>query len=86
VCVLVKKCGFLGHIVSGKGIEVDLKMTDAVKSWPKPLSPSNIRSFFGLVGYYKRFVDGFSSIASELIALTQKKDKFLWSEACESSF
>ncbi|WMV46356.1 hypothetical protein MTR67_039741, partial [Solanum verrucosum] len=77
---------FLGHIVSSKAIEVDPKKTDAFKCWPRPLSPSDIRSFLGLAGYYKRFVEGFSSIASPLTELTQKKAKFVWSEACQKSF
>ncbi|KAH0720060.1 hypothetical protein KY284_005090 [Solanum tuberosum] len=77
---------FLGHIVSNKGIEVDPKKTNAVKSWPRPLTPSDIRSFLGLAGYYRRFVEGFSSIASPLTTLTQKKAKFVWLEACEKNF
>ena len=77
---------FLGHIVSSKGIEVDPKKTDAVKSWPRPLTPFDIRSFLGFTGYYRRFVKGFSSIASLLTTLTQKKAKFEWSEACEKIF
>ena len=72
--------------MSSKGIEIDPKKTDAVKSWPRPLSPIDIRRFLGLAGYYRRFVEGFSSIASPLTALTQKKAKFVWSEACEKSF
>jgi len=82
----LRSVAFLGHIVSSEGIEVDPKKTDAVKSWPRPLSPSDIRSFLGLAGYYRRFVEGFSSIASPLTALTQKKSKFEWSESCERSF
>ncbi|WMV41423.1 hypothetical protein MTR67_034808 [Solanum verrucosum] len=74
---------FLGYIVSSKGIEVDLKKMDAVNSWPRPLSPSDIRTFLGLVSYYRRFVEGFSVIASPLIKLTQKKAKFIWFKACE---
>ncbi|WMV19016.1 hypothetical protein MTR67_012401 [Solanum verrucosum] len=69
-----------------RGVEVDPKKTDAVKSWPRPLTPSDIRSFLGLAGYYKRLVEGFSSINSSFTTLTQKKDKFVWSEACEKSF
>ncbi|WMV58966.1 hypothetical protein MTR67_052351 [Solanum verrucosum] len=68
------------------GIEVDHKKTDAVKSWARPLTPSDIIRVLGLADYYRRFVDGFSSIASPLTALTQKKAKFEWSEACEKSF
>ncbi|WMV50916.1 hypothetical protein MTR67_044301, partial [Solanum verrucosum] len=68
------------------GIEVDPKKTDTIKSWPRPLSPTDIRSFLDLFGYYRRFFEGFSSIATPLTTLTQKKAKFLWSEACEKSF
>ncbi|WMV24317.1 hypothetical protein MTR67_017702 [Solanum verrucosum] len=82
----LRSVAFLGHIVSSKGIEVDPKKTEAVKSWPRPLSPTDIRSFLGLADYYRRFVEGFSSIASPLTSLTQKKAKFLWSKACEKSF
>ncbi|WMV13969.1 hypothetical protein MTR67_007354 [Solanum verrucosum] len=57
-----------------------------VKSCPRPTSPLDIRSFLGLDDYYRRFVEGFSSIASPLTALTQKKEKFLWSKAYEKSF
>ncbi|WMV18547.1 hypothetical protein MTR67_011932 [Solanum verrucosum] len=70
---------FLCHIVSNKGIVVDPKKKDAVRSWPRPLTPSDIRSFLGLPGYYRMFVVGFSSIASPLTALTQMKAKFIWS-------
>lgn len=55
---LVRSVDFLIHIISKKSIDVDLKMTDAIKSWPRPLSSLEIRSFLGLVCYYKRY-DGF---------------------------
>ena len=82
----LSQVAFLGHIVSSKGIEVDPKKMDAVKSWPRPLNPSDIIIFLGLFGYYRRFVEGFSSIASPLTALTQKKAMFVPSEACGKSF
>ena len=44
--------------MSDQGVEVDLKKTEAVKNWTKPLTPTNIRGFLGLVGYYRRFVEG----------------------------
>ncbi|WMV50963.1 hypothetical protein MTR67_044348, partial [Solanum verrucosum] len=56
----------LGHIVSSKGIEVDPKKTDAVKSWPRPLTPSDIRSFVGLACYYRRFVEAYEKSFQEL--------------------
>ncbi|WMV50171.1 hypothetical protein MTR67_043556, partial [Solanum verrucosum] len=78
-CVLwLRSVAFLGHIVFNRGIEVDHKKMDAVKSWTRPL--------LGLGRCYKRFVEGFSSIASPLMALTHKKAKFIWLEACEKSF
>ena len=55
---------FLGHITFREGIEVDPRKTKVVKNWPRPLTPTDIKSFLGLAGYYLRFVDGFASIAS----------------------
>ncbi|XP_075092520.1 uncharacterized protein LOC142172747 [Nicotiana tabacum] len=82
----LKLVAFLGHIISGEGVKVDSQKIEAVKNWPRPTSVSDIRSFLGLAGYYRRFVEGFSSISSPLTRLTQKKVKFQWSDACEKSF
>ena len=54
--------------------------------WEVPKTPSEIRSYIGLAGYYRRFIEGFSSIATPLTQLTRKGVKFIWSEKCESSF
>ena len=87
------KCEFLltsviliEHIISSEGVEVDPTKMDAVKNWPRPLTPTDIRSFLGKAGYYRRFFDVFSSIAFPLTTLTQKSVKYEWSEACERSF
>ncbi|XP_070015175.1 uncharacterized mitochondrial protein AtMg00860-like [Nicotiana sylvestris] len=77
---------FLGHVISGKGIKVDPKKIEAVQSWPRPTSTNEIRSFLGLIGYYRLFVEGFSPIAAPLTRLTQKGDPFHWSDDCETSF
>ncbi|WMV24988.1 hypothetical protein MTR67_018373 [Solanum verrucosum] len=78
----LRKCEFwlrsiavLVHIVSGEGIQVDPMKIEVVKNLPRPLSPSDIRSFFGSTVYYRRSVEGFSSIASPFITLTQNKAK-----------
>ena len=60
---------FLGHIVSAEGIRVDLAKNEAVVSWKPPRNVTKVRSFLGLVGYYQRFVKGFSIIASSLTKL-----------------
>ena len=67
-------------------MEVDTKMTKAVKNWPRPLTPTVICSFLGLACYYHRFVEGFSSIVVPLTALTKKKAMFEWIETCDKSF
>lgn len=77
---------FLGHIISGKGITVDPQMIDAVKNLPRPLSPLDIRNFFGLASYFRRFVEEFLSLPIlYLDSLKKKKFKFEWSKACEKS-
>ena len=73
---LLRSVVFFGHIISTEGFEIIPTKTEAVKNWPRPLNPTDIRSFLGLLGYYIRFVDGFEFIASPLITLTQKSKKF----------
>ena len=72
----LQSVAFLGHIVSSEGIRVDSQKIEAVKKWSRPTSATDIKSFLGLAGYYRRFVEGFSSIASSLTMLTQKMIKF----------
>ncbi len=57
-----------------------------MKNWPKPLTPTDIRRFLGLDSNYRRFLEGFTSIATSVTALTKKKVLFKWTEACEKSF
>ena len=80
------KVVFLGHIVSKEGIMVDPAKIEAVMQWTQPKNVTEIRSFLGLAGYYRRFVEGFSKIATPLTVLTRKGQKFTWTEACENSF
>lgn len=65
---------------------MDPKKIKAAVNWPSPMNVTEIHSFLGLVGYYRRFVEGFSSILGPLTKLTQKNAKFDWTEACEKSF
>ncbi|XP_070010226.1 uncharacterized protein [Nicotiana sylvestris] len=82
----LESVAFLGHVISGEGIYDDRQKIAAVKNWPRPTTPIDIRSFLGLVGYYRRFVEGFSTLASPLTKLTRKAVKFQWFDACEKSF
>jgi len=75
-----KSIGFLGHIVSGEGISVDPEKIRAIKDWPRPRSATEVRSFLGLAGYYRKFVKGFASLAQPMTRLTGKDVKFTWSE------
>ncbi|XP_070057403.1 uncharacterized protein [Nicotiana tomentosiformis] len=77
---------FLGHVVSSEGIKVDPQKIAAVKNWQRPTTPTEIRNFLGLAGYYKTFAEGFSTLASLLTKFTHKAIKFQWSDACEKSF
>ena len=77
---------FLRHVVSKDGILVDPKKVEAVINWERPNSVHEIKSFLGLVGYCRHFVEGFSKLSGPLIALTRKNAHFLWTNECEQSF
>ena len=77
---------FLGHVISADGVYVDPKKIEAVVNWEPPTSVTEVRSFLGLAGYYRRFVQGFSIIATPLTKLLKKNAKFEWTEECQQSF
>ena len=77
---------FLGHVISKEGVMVDPAKIQAVKDWNRPKTVTEIRSFLGLAGYYRKFVEGFSKLAMPLTQLTRKGTKFEWTDKCESSF
>ncbi|KAL4032651.1 hypothetical protein IC575_005732 [Cucumis melo] len=82
----LKQVSFLGHVVSNAGVSVDPAKIEAVTGWTRPSTVSEVRSFLGLAGYYRRFVENFSRIATPLTQLTRKGAPFVWSKACEDSF
>ena len=77
---------FLGHVISADGIYVDPHKVEAVANWGQPTTVTKVRSFLGLAGYYRRFIEGFSKIAGPLHCLTRKGVKFEWTDRCEGTF
>ncbi|GJS90886.1 putative reverse transcriptase domain-containing protein [Tanacetum coccineum] len=69
-----------------EGIHVDPAKIESIKDWTSPKSPTEIRQFLGLAGYYRRFIKGFSKIAKPMTKLTQKKVKFVWGDKQEAAF
>ena len=80
------KVAFLGHVISADGVSVDPQKIEAVVNW-KPLNNvSEVRSFLGLAGYYRKFVEGFSRIEAPLTKMTRKDVKYDWVDAYQKSF
>nr|GFA21256.1 DNA/RNA polymerases superfamily protein [Tanacetum cinerariifolium] len=77
---------FLGHVIDNQGIHVDPVKIESVKDWASPKSPTEIRQFLRLAGYYQRFIEGFSKIAKPMTKLTQKKVMFEWDDKQEATF
>ena len=82
----LREVQFLGHVVNHEGIKVDPAKIEAIINWERPKTPTKVRSFMGLAGYYRRFVQDFSKIATPLTKLTRKNEKFEWNDKCEASF
>ena len=82
----LQEVGFLGHIVSAGGIAVDPAKVKDVEDWQAPTTQTQVRAFLGLAGYYRKFVEGFSSIARPMNQLLKKDKKFEWTDKCEASF
>ena len=77
---------FLGHVVSANGISVDPSKVEVILKWETPRNVFEVRSYLGLVGYYRRYIPDFSREAAPLTKLTRKDVKFEWNDACERAF
>eukprot|EP00253_Pinus_taeda_P012064 PITA_12064 len=77
---------YLGHVISKDGIAVDPEKIKAVMDWPIPKDVADVRSFMGLAGYYRRFVEGFSKVAFPITSLQKKGKLFHWTPNCQKSF
>jgi len=82
----LEEVAFLGHVVSKDGLAVDPAKVQAVVEWERPTSVREIRSFLGLARYYKRFIEGFSSLSGPLTVLTRKNVTFVWNDNVKPVF
>ena len=82
----IEKVQFLGHIVDKNENMVDTAKIEAVQQWEIPKTPTEIRSFLGLAGYYRRFIANFSNIALPLTQLTRKGVAFVWGDRQQRAF
>ena len=82
----LREVNFLGYAVSAEGIKVDPRKIEAILEWKPPRTVSEIRSFLGLAGYYRRFVEGFSVMAAPLTKLIRKGVPFVWTEKQQEAF
>ena len=69
----LQEVDFLGHVVCKEGIRVDPKKVEAMMHWPRPTNVTEIRSFLGFAGYYKKFIQDFSRIAALLTQLIRRQ-------------
>jgi hypothetical protein len=86
-CVFwMEEVAFLGHVLSAKGVAVQPSKIEAVSKWQSPKSVTEIRSFLGLAGYYRRFIENFSKIAKPMTELLKSNTPYVWPDKCEASF
>jgi hypothetical protein len=77
---------FLGHIINKEGLAVDPKKVADILNWKAPTDARGIKSFIGMAGYYRRFIEGFSKIAKPMTALLGNKVEFKWTQKCQEAF
>ena len=76
----LQEVDFLGHVVSSSGIKMDAGKVAAIRDWPRPTCVQDVRTFHGLVNYYRKFIDGFSRLSAPLTDLTKKNQVFKWGD------
>ena len=84
--ILKRECRYLGHVVSTDGISTDPDKVSAVQNWRTATSTKDVQQFLGFVGFYRRYIKNFSSIARPLHDLLKASSEFQWSEKEEAAF
>jgi hypothetical protein len=82
----INEVSFLGHMISSEGITVDPSKVRDVLDWEPPKYVHQVRSFFGLTGYYRRFIPNFSKILKPVTELLKNGTKYVWSKECDEAF
>ena len=77
---------FLGHLVGSDGVRMDPSKVESVRTWPTPRNPSELRSFLGLANYFRRFIQGYSTMVARLNDLLHKDAKWSWSRLHDAAF
>jgi len=85
-CFAIGSIVFLGHVVNKEHTRPDPGKIDAVLRFPEPKAITNVRSFLGLTGYYRKYIKGYSRMASPLFELTKKDMAFVWNQDCQRAF
>ncbi len=85
-CFAAENIVFLGHVVNKEGTKPNPGKIDAVLCFPEPKAVTNVRSFLGLTGYYRKYIKGYSRMAGPLFELTKKDVAFVWSQNCQRAF
>ena len=76
----------MGHVITQDGVKPDPRKIEAVQKFPRPKTRKNIKQFFGLIGYYRRFIPGFAKLAKPLTHLTKLGVKFHWGKSQQEAF
>ena len=82
----ISSVSYLGHVISGEGLSVDFLKIKLIQERTAPTTPTEVKSFLGLAGYYRRFVQDFAKIVMPLTQLTRKDVMFSWTIACQQAF
>jgi len=81
-----KTMEYLRYIIDGKGLRVNPRLVQDVIKFPRPSNPTDIRSFLGLTGFYRRFIQNYATISKPLRDLTKKEESFQWGQQQEKAF
>ena len=81
-----KRVQYLGHLISGEGIEPVPEKLQSLREMTEPTTPKGVKQYLGFVGYYRKFIPKYSDIAKPLTELTKQETTFQWTDQCQESF